>query len=421
MSPASNAPNDGPPGAASGAAPGAAPEATPGRAPGPAPGTPCGPARSGRSEIESAFAVFLDALEAGRTTLFEQRPDLDPIDVADGEAFLATLVEGATQFVRADPDRPAFGPWANAHRRWVDNGHDSVYWMAPVAGGRRYRIHGRRGDECYLSFTLYAGNPGHPEKTVRNWNFRDLGALAPGDAFSFELEPPPDACYVISRQYLLDPPNARPGVFVIERLASGSERSAASISDASTAPARAADAWAAEAPPPGAAALGDRWRAAASFLRAMTRGTGGGAAGMKLPPYVSTVPNRMGDPSQWRESEGGGRGTPDQVYAMGPWRLEPDQALELRLRFPKAAYCSVALWNRFSQTVDPRVYRSTLNQRQAVVESDGSVRILVAARDPGHPNWLQTGGRRSGSLFWRFLLSEESPGKIESKLVPLAR
>ncbi|MEZ4333040.1 MAG: hypothetical protein R3F35_14870 [Myxococcota bacterium] len=388
--------------------------------------TPPASVHASRSEVENAFDVFVAALEAGRTTLFEGRPDLDPIDVADGEAFLATLVEGATQFVRADPDRPVFAPWANAHRRWVDNGHDSVYWVAPVAGGRRYRVHGRRGDECYLSFTLYAGNPGHPEKTVGNWNFRDLGADAPGDAFSFELEPPPDACYVISRQYFLDPTNARPGVFTIDRLAPGSGRPDSPASDASAAGVRSGGATptaglATQAPPPAASALAERWRAAASFLRAMTRGTGGGTAGMKLPPYVSTEPNRMGDPSQWRESEGGGRGTPDQVYAMGPWRLEPDQALELRLRFPEAAYCSVALWNRFSQTVDPRVWRSTLNQQQAVREPDGSVKVVVAARDPGHPNWLQTGGRRSGSLFWRFLLTQSPPGKIESKRVPLPR
>lgn len=385
--------------------------------------TTSGAARASRSQVESAFGVFVAALEAGRATLFESRPDLDPIDVADGEAFLATLVEGATQFVRADPDRPVFGPWANAHRRWVDNGYDSVYWMAPVAGGRRYRVHGRRGDECYLSFTLYAGNPGHPERTVRNWNFRDLGALAPGDAFSFEIEPPPDACYVISRQYFLDPPDARPGVFTIERLApaAGAAASKPAAASATTAAAAASGAVPDAVPAPDADALAERWRAAASFLRAMTRGAGGGATNVKLPPYVSTVPNRMGDPSQWRESEGGGRGTPDQVYAMGPWQLEPDQALELRLRFPKAAYCSVALWNRFSQTVDPRLHRSTLNQGQAVPEPDGSVRIVVATRDPGHPNWLQTGGRRSGSLFWRFLLTESPPGKIESKVVTLAR
>jgi hypothetical protein len=156
-------------------------------------------------------------------------------------------------------------------------------------------------------------------------------------------------------------------------------------------------------------------------MRAMTRGTGGGSPGVALPPYVSVVPNVMGDPSQWRESEGGGRGTPDQTYAMGPWALAEDEALELRLRFPKATYCSAALWNRFSQTVDPRVHRSTINHAQAKPEPDGSVRILVAHRDPGHPNWLDTGGRHAGSLFWRFLLAESSPGKIESKVIKLGK
>jgi hypothetical protein len=372
-----------------------------------------------RDEVETAFSVFLSALEAGRPAIFESRPGLDPLDLADGEAYLGTLIEGASQFARCDPDRPVFAPWATPHRRWVDNGYDSAYWMAPVAGGRRYRITGRRGDECYLSFTLYAGNPGHPEKTVRNWNFEELGALAPGDGYAFELDPADDACYVISRQYFLDPRHQRPGEFEIERLAGSARPSGTSRS--ASGPEASGDSSAAGGllAGPGAAGLAARWRAAASFMRAMTSGPSGGGSVAKLPPYVSIVPNVMGDASQWREAEGGGRGTPDQIYAMGPWALAPDQALELRLRFPKAVYCSVALWNRFSQTVDPRIHRSTLNHTQVVPEPDGAVKILVAHRNPGHPNWLDTGGRKSGSLFWRFLLAESPPGKIETKVVTL--
>jgi len=346
--------------------------------------------------VGKAFAAFAEAMASGRAALLASRPDLDPIDAADGEAYYGMLIEGATQFARADPDRPVFAPWATPHRRWVDNGWDSAYWMAPVAGGRRYRVHGRVGDECYVSFTLYAGSPGHPEKTVRNWNGRELGALGSGDAYAFEVDPPDDACYVISRQYFLDARRQQAGTFSIERLGG-------------------------DPPSSDVEALARRWRAATSFMGAMTRGAGGGAPGTQLPPYVSVVANRMGDPSQWRESEGGGRGTPDQVYAMGPWSLAADEALELRLRMPRAAYCGVALWNRFSQTVDPRLHRSTINHAEAAREPDGSVRILVAARDPGHPNWLDTGGRRAGSLFFRFLLAEEAPGKIESQVVRLAR
>lgn len=370
------------------------------------------------SAVETAYGVFVSAIEAARPAVFESRKGLDPIDVADGEAYLGTLIEGATQFARVDPDRPVFAPWATPHRRWVDNGWDSAYWMAPVAGGRRYRIRGRLGDECYLSFTLYAGNPGHPEKTVRNWNFRELGATRAGDAYAFEVEPPDDACYVISRQYFLDPRRQRAGEFEIERLASA-DRSPLPAPPSAASAISAAPSPSGLPPAAGAAFLASRWRAAASFLRAMTSGPSGGGGNVRMPAYVSVVPNVMGDPSQWRESEGGGRGTPDQVYAMGPYRLEADEMLELRLRWPKAVYCSVAVWNRFSQTVDPRIHRSTLNAAQSVPEADGSVRILLAHRDPGHPNWLDAGGRRAGQLFWRFLLTDAPPGRIEAKVVQL--
>jgi hypothetical protein len=274
----------------------------------------------------------------------------------------------------------------------MDNGRDSVYWMAPVEGSRRYRIFGRRGDECYLSFTLYSGDPGHPQHVVANWNHRDL-AVDTGDSFGFEIDPPADACYVISRQYFDRPLVERPGTLGIEVLGA--------------APAV-----------PGEVALAARWKAATAFLAAMTAPA---RANGQPPAYVSTTPNVMGDPSVWKESEGGGRGTPDQTYALGPYELGPDQALELDLVFPPCAYASVALWNRFSQTVDRRFHQSTLNHREVAVDPDGHTRIVVAHRDPGVPNWLDTGGRARGTLFFRFLLAESAPQRIVSTVRELAR
>ncbi len=336
-------------------------------------------------DVASAYGEFVEAAAGARQALLATRPDRSPIDDADGELFLAGLIEGAMQFVVTDPARPAFVPWVSPTRRWMDNGRDSVYWMAPVDGTRRYRISGRRGDECYLSFTLYSGDPGHPQHVVANWNHRDL-AVAPGDSYAFEIDPPPDACYVISRQYFVQPLVDAPGTLSIEPLGP-------------------------DATVPDHVALASRWKAATAFLMAMTTPA---RAGGPPPAYVSTVPNVMGDPSVWKESEGGGRGTPDQTYALGPYELGPDQALELDLVFPPCAYASVALWNRFSQTVDRRFHRSTLNHREVAIDSDGRVRIVVAHRDPGVPNWLDTGGRTRGTLFLRFLLAESAPGRISS-------
>jgi hypothetical protein len=337
----------------------------------------------------SEYAAFLDAASEAPARLRASRPHLSDVDQADAEMFLAGLIDGAMQFVAADPARPAFVPWVTPNRRWMDNGFDSVYWMAPVDGKHRYRVTGRIGDECYLSLTLYAGDPGHPETVVLNRNHLDL-AVSNGEPFTVDLDPPGDACYVITRQYFNHLGADGAGTFAIEAL----------------------DGPVSEAPDPAAAKA--RWRAATSFLLAMTRPP---PAGTRPPAYVSTTPNVMGDPSAWDQSGGGGRGTPDQTYALGPYQLNRDEALVMDVIFPPCAYASAALWNRFSQTVDRRFHRSTINQTEAIVGASGVARIVVADRDPGVPNWLDTGGHRRGSVFWRFLLAEQAPPPIACQVV----
>ena len=51
------------------------------------------------------------------------------------------------------------------------------------------------------------------------------------------------------------------------------------------------------------------------------------------------------------------------------------------------------------------------NRANTVLEPDGSFRMIVAHDDPGLPNWIDTEGRQSGSIFWRFFLPE---GPIET-------
>src|SRR5262245_39007644 len=122
-----------------------------------------GGGRVNRPALDAAIAKYLQAVEQGWRDVCEPREPLDPIEVGDASRFLAAITEGALTLVHADPAAPQFVPWITPDRRWADNGRDSMYWMAPVDGAHRYRVHGRRGSECYLSFTVYAGSPGHPE------------------------------------------------------------------------------------------------------------------------------------------------------------------------------------------------------------------------------------------------------------------
>jgi hypothetical protein len=341
--------------------------------------------------IADAIDEYLGAVRAGWRDVCEPRQPLDPIDLADASRYLAAIVEGALTFVHADPNVPLFVPWTTADRRWADNGRDSAYWMAPVDGRHRYRVHGTRGDECYLSFTVYAGTPGHPERVAQNVNHHALGAVD-GEPYELVVEPPADACYVIARQYFLEPDRDVPATMHID------------VVDGPTGEV------------PDDEIIASRWRAAAGFVQAMTRPPQRSAQ----PSYASAVPNQVGAPAGWRSDEGGGRGTPDQTYALGRFDLASGDALVMDLRVPPCTYASAVIWNRFSQSIDARVHRSTINHREMTVAPDGRARVVIAHDDPGVADWLDTGGRRQGTVFWRFLLAEQQPEPIRCQVVPVA-
>jgi hypothetical protein len=51
----------------------------------------------------------------------------------------------------------------------------------------------------------------------------------------------------------------------------------------------------------------------------------------------------------------------------------------------------------------------TINGSQVVANDDGSWRIVVAAHEPGHPNWVSTQGHERGLLWFRWFLPSETP------------
>ena len=67
-------------------------------------------------------------------------------------------------------------------------------------------------------------------------------------------------------------------------------------------------------------------------------------------------------------------------------------------------------WNRYQQGGDYRYRSCSLNRKQMHADGDGSFSFVVAHRDPGTSNWINTEGHAVGTLYWRFLLPE---GEIE--------
>ena len=56
---------------------------------------------------------------------------------------------------------------------------------------------------------------------------------------------------------------------------------------------------------------------------------------------------------------------------------------------------------------------------QAEADDEGRFELVVAGRDPGRPNWLDTEGRRRGVVFCRFQLVEGEIEPLETEVVAI--
>jgi len=322
-------------------------------------------------------------------------------DVSDGHRFLLHVLQTAL-FLRfeSDPERPDFRRIVSPSRKLLGDNPDAIYFEAPIRGDRRYRIRGNQAGAVYTSFTIEAGGPegGYPERTEgalndtqfeidREGSYEML--LGPDVSGPNTLRIPADARTVTTRSYFetarsvaADPLRVVP--IAIEPVVDPGP-----------------------APSPDDASIARSIRRVIAFLQGTTVGQPLHDP-KKQPSWVSTVPNRFNPPAKPGDMA---FSATDNAYAMAPYALGPDQALVIEGRFPRCRFANVVLWNRFLQSYDYSSRRISLNRAQTQLEADGSFRIAIAARDPGVPNWIDTAGRPSGLVYWRFLLPE---GEIEA-------
>jgi hypothetical protein len=103
-------------------------------------------------------------------------------------------------------------------------------------------------------------------------------------------------------------------------------------------------------------------------------------------------------------------GLTGQFYYEGVYELKDDEALIVETKLPEhCAYRSLILTNEIYETTDWYNNQSSLNGAQAAADKDGVLRIVVSARDPGVPNWLDTAGYPTGVIQGRWLDCSSKP------------
>jgi hypothetical protein len=350
----------------------------------------------------TTWREFCRALErAGEVVLRAETP-ANAFDRAEGFRYLTRLLraglEGQVEF--ADPRFPGFFQLANETIKIGNDNPDNVYRNANVSGRYRYRIHGTRGGAPILSFGTKGGGyesdgtmvptgqiDGDAIDVGRDGRFEILVSAQPEKGNRLPMKP--STTQLVVRETFTDRNAQEPARYAIERLG-----------------------------PPEDDTL-DPSALEARLLRAVAFVSGTANLFVDWMTRYAAHTNALPSDDQELCQRAGGDATIH--YCQSRWHVAPDEALVIEVpRIPKRGSWNFQLSNYWMESLDYRHHKIHLNPHTALLEHDGSLRIVVAHRDPGtrYPNWLETTGHTQGGMLFRWIATDEHP-PIATRVVKL--
>lgn len=339
-----------------------------------------------------SWEEFCDTLKAAGASLSFPGTPNDPFDQAEGYRYLSRLVRaGLEGFLEdADPRVPTLKRVVHETIKMGADNPDNYYQNAAISGAYQYRIKGNRGTIAYLAFATQAGHYG------QGGGMPPTGML---EASQLQLEPngdfeivvscekpasgnwlpmTPETGLLIVRQTYLDRATETRAMLSIERTDGPSEPSPITpamvdegLKNASTLVA-------------GASLLFSKW--ARDFQ----------AHSNQLPLFDPEVSNAAG-------------GDPNIAYYHSHWKLGPDEALVIEVVPPPCQHWNFQLNNYWMESLDYRYFTIHMNKHTTRLTPDGTARIVVAHRDPGVPNWVNTVGHSQGTMLFRWVRADCHP------------
>jgi hypothetical protein len=321
---------------------------------------------------------------------------------AEGFRYLLGLLRsGLLQALElADPDLPRFARNPDSAARWGAENVDNQYLWARVRPDAAYRVEGLRrsafeflvevkdgymqlGDDRVFASCLASELEIEPDGRFAIL----LSAERPAGYQGNWLPLHPEARYVAVRQYFADWEREEPARFEIFRLGGEGQVPAPLTAEQMAERLDAAGLWTLQT-----ARFWSEW---VDALRA------------------AHVPGRL---AEARPFVGG---APGIVYGNDWWTLGPDEALLVESELPRARYWQIQLCDAWFRTLDYANRQTGLNHAQARVDADGRLRVVVSARDPGVPNWLDSAGHSEGMIQYRWIWTQTRP-QPSARVLPLA-
>ncbi len=322
----------------------------------------------------------------------------DPRDEYDRQELyqmmLAALAGGHVGLVSNDPDYPEFVPMLSSALNFAAPVPDFVYTYAPIRGTGTYRIAGQRGTSLFAVVTVsetYFTRTDKPKPGLANY---DVDALTIGADGCFEVllstEKPrdwrgdwwyldPKATNLGVRHAMYDWVNEVDPRMSIERVDIPAAR-----------------------PKPTAAEIAERMEEIAQWMEFSIQHW--------LIHLDATRKKGILNRFEVTDYSGFTGSSWPQVYLETLFEIEEDEALVIETAIPdRVRYWSFMLADELFATIDWTNRQSSLNGHQARLDSDGRFRGVLSLRDPGVPNWLDTGGYLRGVIQNRWNQASSAP------------
>jgi hypothetical protein len=358
------------------------------------------PAAAGSPAV-AGWREFVDGLRELPARMLARLPPSmqnDPqVQQEVGRLALESLTASALDAISGDGDYPVFLPQIGRTLNIGQPNADSVYRLARVTPGGTYRLRGNRGTLRMAIIGQVGPMPGEPGATSAQpgptRSYEDINALHADKHGNFDvlLSPVRPAGYagdwwqllpgttkLLLRQVSADWGRERDPTLSIERIDKPMGR-----------------------PRRPATELERRLRQLPTATAFMAQLFVNHVEQLRSQGYVNRL--KEFDPS----SIGGLAG---QFYYEGVYELRDDEALIVETRVPaRCKYSSVILTNELYETTDWYDNHSSLNDSQARPDKDQVLRVVVAARDPGVLNWLDTAGYPRGVIQGRWFNCDTQP------------
>ncbi len=342
----------------------------------------------------SLWREFCHSLEAAGDIVMGAKAAASPLDRAEGFRYLTRLLRIALemQLEWSDPDFPGFYQSSHMTAKIGADNPDNHYLSATVSPDRRYLIAGKLGTCPILTLGTKANRYAvdgtmastgeialEDMKVEANDRFEIVVSRdKPADGVNW-LPMAQDTSFIVVRQTFRDRPNETTHQMSIRTL------------DGPDTPA-----------PLDAATLASGLQKTIGFVTGTARTFLHWAE-----LFRAEQVNRLSTSDQTMFIRAGG--DPMIHYLHGYWTLADDEALVIDATPPACRTWNFQVDNYWMESLDYRFARIHVNDFTAKPNPDGSVTVVVAARDPGFGNWLNTLGHRHGTMLWRWTGADRHP------------